>query len=215
VKVKLDKSSFPYKIAHYEFTIDGVIFTFQPYQILHGKYPDPNDPFVGIGIPQTIPVWIDSDNYAMEYNRKAELLKVFEGINKKQKEHVLAGLPKATGVEKTLDQLFDLKEWIGITVDLATPILTSLTRDEATAALAMIGANHEDILADSSVQSALDRGISQMARTYTETTLDQLKTVLSEKLTQPGGTNLDELTNAVDGVYSSADDRRNRRPMAP
>jgi hypothetical protein len=68
--VKLDKSSFRYKIGHYEFTIDGVIYHFQPYQILHGKYPDPNDSFVGIGVPQTIPVWIDSDNYAMEYNRK-------------------------------------------------------------------------------------------------------------------------------------------------
>jgi hypothetical protein len=37
---------------------------------LHIKYVDPSDPFVGIGIPQTIPSWIDSDNYAMEYNRK-------------------------------------------------------------------------------------------------------------------------------------------------
>jgi len=69
-RVKLNKSSFPYKISHYEFTIDGKILRFEPYQILHIKYPDPNDPFVGIGVPQTIPVWIDSDNYAMEYNRK-------------------------------------------------------------------------------------------------------------------------------------------------
>ena len=70
VRVKLNKSSFPYKLDHYEFTIDGKVFRFEPYQILHMKYPDPSDPFVGIGIPQTIPVWIDSDNYAMEYNRK-------------------------------------------------------------------------------------------------------------------------------------------------
>ena len=68
--MKLDKSSFPYKIGHYEFTIDSKVYHFQPYQILHVKYPDPKDPFVGIGVPQTIPVWIDSDNYAMEYNRK-------------------------------------------------------------------------------------------------------------------------------------------------
>jgi hypothetical protein len=70
VRVKLNKTSFPFKIDHYEFTIDGNIFHFQPYQILHIKYPDPGDPFVGIGVPQTIPVWIDGDNYAMEYNRK-------------------------------------------------------------------------------------------------------------------------------------------------
>jgi Phage portal protein len=70
VRVKLNKSVFPYVIDHYEFTIDNKIFKFDPYQIVHLKYPDPGDPYVGIGIPQTIPVWIDSDNYAMEYNRK-------------------------------------------------------------------------------------------------------------------------------------------------
>ena len=32
--------------------------------------------------------------------------------------------------------------------------------------------------------------------------------MLGEKLTQPGGTNLTELTEAVDGVYSFADERR-------
>jgi HK97 family phage portal protein len=507
VRVKLNKDSFPYKISHYEFTIDAKVYRFEPYQILHIKYPDPSDPFVGIGVPQTIPVWIDSDNYAMEYNRQyfqrgaqiglyiqtdtnvegnidrirrswqdrqggvenahrvpvmpkgvklehtgvthkdmdfqnlaeatrdrilagfrvsktilgtaesdtnrataetadyvfskrtikpkielvlsylneflvprygddiyltfidpvpedkafrtqemqasvgnmplmtqnearetylglgpvpggeqlmrptamqpagetaepegddvapeaepsggkqpsatpaklfkryaktiegwnanpirirtggkpasgagaqmrralteafkkqldrtpqfqfksikdlshaeymehwkrfadrseravEELHKVFIGINKRQREDVLANLPEATGVTKALDDLFDLKEWIGITVDLATPILTSLTRDEATAALAMIGADHQDILASASVQNALERGISKMARSYNETTLQQLKNVLSEKLSQPNGTNLTELTNAVDGVYSFADDRR-------
>jgi hypothetical protein len=72
----------------------------------------------------------------------------------------------------------------------------------------MIGADHEDILADASVRAAVDRSVSLMAQSYNETTLDNLKQVLGEKLSQPGGTNLDELTNAVDGVYSFADERR-------
>jgi hypothetical protein len=121
---------------------------------------------------------------------------------------MLANLPEETGVEKALDDLFDLKEWIGLTIDLATPILTNLTRDEATAALQMIGADQQDILADESTQQALERGISKMARSYTETTLQQLKDVLHEKLTQEGGTDLRELTEAVEGVYSFADERR-------
>jgi HK97 family phage portal protein len=491
VRTKIDKSSFPYKIAHYEFTIDGKVYTFQPYQILHMKYPDPNDPFVGIGVPQTIPSWIDSDNYAMEYNRKffingasvglyiqtdtnvesnieriragwgnrhegvenahktpvlpkgaklehtgvtqrdmdfsklteatrdrilagfrvsktilgtaesdtnrataetadyvfskrtikpkmllvisylneflvprygddlyltfidptpedkefrtqemtaaagtgvpimtqnearktylglgpidggdklmipstleqagvtqtpegedqtpqlaksktvegwhaktvrtriggklansniasfrralskafekaidktvkyetkslkdlshseymehwkrfadrsdiavAELKRIFRGIDAKQRKEVLENLPSATGVKKALGELFDLKEWIGITVDLVTPILAALAKDEATAALAMIGADHQDIFADTSTRAALERGISKMATSYNETTLDQLKKVLNEKLDQSGGTNLGELTNAVEGVYSYADERR-------
>jgi phage portal protein BeeE len=70
VRVHLQKDVFPYKLDHYTFTVDNKVFTFQPHQILHIKYPDPSDPFVGIGIPQTLPSWIDSDNYAMEYNRK-------------------------------------------------------------------------------------------------------------------------------------------------
>lgn len=53
---------------------------------------------------------------------------------------MLDNLPETTGVSKGLGELFDSKEWIGITIDLVSPILASLTRDEATAALAMIGA---------------------------------------------------------------------------
>jgi HK97 family phage portal protein len=490
VRVKLDKTSFPYKLSHYEYTLDTKVYTFQPHQILHIKYPDPNDPFVGIGIPQTIASWIDSDNYAMEYNRKffisgasvglyiqtdtnvegnldrirkswsnrqegvdnahrtpvlpkgvklehtgltqrdmdfdklttttrdrilaafrvsktilgtaesdtnrataetadyvfskrtikpkmllvisylneylvprygddlyltfidptpedkefrtqemqaavgnapvmtpnearrqfmglgpidggdqlmspatlgpigqtknpegedqtpnlvksftpegwhtkairvrtggktaysgasaarraltdafskaldkapgfqvksfadlthteymehwkrfadrsdqaeAELHRIFQGIDAKQREEVLANLPDATGVSKAVGELFDPKEWIGLTIDLATPVLMGLARDEATAALAMIGAQQRDILADEQTRAALERGISKMATSYNETTLAQLESVLGDKLTQPGGTNLRELTQAVDGVYSYADERR-------
>jgi len=137
-----------------------------------------------------------------------DLKTVFKGINKKQREEVLENLPEATGVEKSLGMLFDQKEWIAITIDLATPILRNLTKDEAAAALAMIGAQNQDILADEATEAALERGIAQMAKSYTETTLSQLKSVLSEKLNQSGGTNLTELTDAVDGVYSFADERR-------
>jgi hypothetical protein len=48
----------------------------------------------------------------------------------------------------------------------------------------------------------------RMAHSYNETTLEQLKTVLEDKLTQEGGTSLPELKEAVDGVYSFADERR-------
>lgn len=489
VRVKVDKSSFPYKLSHFEYTIDGKMYHFEPYQILHIKYPDPNDTFVGIGVPQTIPTWIDNDNYAMEYNRKffqngasigmyiqtetnvegnldrikssfrsehtgvqnahkipvlpkgaklehtgvthkdmdfaaltdatrdrilagfrvsktilgtaesdtnrataetadyvfskrtikpkmlmvvsffneylvprygddlyltfidptpddkaartaemqaavgsmpvmtqnearrgylglgpveggdvlmrpstmepagttaavegedqtpqlaktaegrlvktvrirtggktahsgaatlrqklseafkkafdskdkayvskginelthteymehwkrfadsaeeaeAKLKAVFDSINAEQKAEVIANLPSATGVTKGLEELFDPKEWINITIDLATPILTALTKDEATAAFSMIGVTGQNILADESTAEALERGIAKMATSYNETTLSQLKNVLTEKLNQTGGTNLTELTQAVDGVYSFADSRR-------
>ena len=492
VRVKLNKSVFPYTIDRYEFTIDGKIFKFDPHQILHLKYPDPGDPYVGIGIPQTIPTWIDSDNYAMEYNRKfflngaaiglyittttnvegsidrirqgfndryagnenahktpvlpkgvdlknagasnkdmdfakltettrdrilagfrvsktilgtaesdtnrataetadyvfskrtikpkmllilsflneflvprygddiyltfidpvsedkdarvremtaasggvpvmtqnearknylglgpitggdkllaptamapvgtteavegeelspqlakamtahgqlanamrvrtggktafsgsksmrstlrkafekamdgtpayefnsvteltkgeymehykrfdartghaeQELRRIFHNINTQQKREVIGNLPDVTGVTKAkLGQLFDPKAWMAVTIDLATPILDSLTKDEAAAALAMVGASTAiDILANAGTRAALDAGIAKMARSYTETTLDMLKTAIGDKLTQEGGTNLGEITAAVDDVYAFADDRR-------
>jgi phage portal protein BeeE len=37
MKVKLNKSSFPYRLGHYEFTLEGKIYQFQPCQILHIK----------------------------------------------------------------------------------------------------------------------------------------------------------------------------------
>ena len=494
VRVKLNKHVFPYKISHYEFTLDGKVMRFEPYQILHLKYPDPGDPYVGIGIPQTIPVWIDSDNYAMEYNRKffingaaiglfissetnvdgsidrirqgfndkyagtenahkipvlpkgtklehtgvthkdmdystlttvtrdrilagfrvsktilgtaesdtnrataetadyvfskrtikpkmlmivsflneflvprygddiyltfidpvpedkafrtqemtaaagtgvplmtqnearknylglgpidggdklmapaslapvgttdspegedkkpqlaktvrtasgqmtremrvrtggksafsqtrsmrksladafakaletkdfsqyssksvkdltkaeymehykrfdrraaqaeAELKRAFEGINREQKAEVMAKLSDVTGVKKALADLFDVKKWMQITIDLSTPILNSLVTDEGAAALSMIGADTFNIMSSASVRAALDAGIVKMAKSYNETTLAQLKASLTEKLSQDGGTNLAELTQAVDDVYSFADSRR-------
>ena len=64
------------------------------------------------------------------------------------------------------------------------------------------------MLADEQTRAALEHGIAKMVRSYNETTLKQLKKVLGEKLTQQGGTNLPELTQAVKDVYSLADERR-------
>lgn len=69
VKILLDKTVFPFKVKGYEFRQDGKKFNYQPYEIVHLKYPDPNNPYDGIGTVQQIPMWIDADNYAMEFNR--------------------------------------------------------------------------------------------------------------------------------------------------
>jgi hypothetical protein len=113
---------------------------------------------------------------------EAELKAVFKGINTKQREVVLENLPDATGVTKALDELFNTDEWISIVIDLATPILTSLAKDEAIAALAMIGAGQRDILGDAGTRAALERGIAKMAKSYNETTMSQLEKVLADKL---------------------------------
>ncbi|QQR82458.1 phage portal protein [Candidatus Campbellbacteria bacterium] len=58
----------PEFIKGYSYSVDGKSTTYKPAQILHIKYPDPNDPYQGIGTVQAISDWIDSDNYASEVN---------------------------------------------------------------------------------------------------------------------------------------------------
>lgn len=147
VRVKLDKSTFPYKLSHYEFTLEGKVYTFQPYQILHLKYPDPNDLFVGIGFVQSIPSWINSDNYLMEYNRKyflngaqiglyiqtdtnieGNIDRIRKGFDNRQagveNAHRVPVMPKGVKIEHT-----------GVThKDMDFPVLADVTRDRILAA---------------------------------------------------------------------------------
>ena len=58
----------PEFIKGYSYSIDGKTVTYKPAQILHLKYPDPNDPYQGIGTVQAILDWIDSDSFATEVN---------------------------------------------------------------------------------------------------------------------------------------------------
>src|ERR1035437_2723838 len=83
MKVKLNQMSYPYKVVGYEMTLDGRIFQYQPYEIIHIKYPDPSDPWHGLGTVQGIAEWIDNDNYATEFLRQffsngARIMGIFE-----------------------------------------------------------------------------------------------------------------------------------------
>ncbi len=69
-KIFLDKTTFPYKVVRYEMIDDNRKFIFKPHEIVHLKYPDPNDAISGLGTVQGIAEWIDNDNYAMEFNRQ-------------------------------------------------------------------------------------------------------------------------------------------------
>lgn len=67
VKVILNKITFPYKKTGYKFIIDGREFSFDPHQICHIKYPNPSDPFIGIGPTQGIAEWIDNDKNSTDF----------------------------------------------------------------------------------------------------------------------------------------------------
>jgi len=70
VRVNISRNTFPGKIESYEYEDQGRRYTFQPYEIVHIRYPDPSNPFVGIGTVQAIASWIQADNFAMEFNRQ-------------------------------------------------------------------------------------------------------------------------------------------------
>lgn len=70
VKVVLNRTTYPFKIDHYEFTFDQRMWTYKPYQIIQLKIPNPSDPYMGIGPVQGIAEWIDNDNNTTEFLRQ-------------------------------------------------------------------------------------------------------------------------------------------------
>lgn len=83
VRVHLDKTTYPFKINKYEFTFDSRKWFYEPYQIVQLKYPDPSNPYLGLGTVQAIAEWIDNDNSLTNFLRKffqngAQLGMIFE-----------------------------------------------------------------------------------------------------------------------------------------
>lgn len=70
VEIKLDKIKFPYRIAGYKHTIDGKDRTYEAFQIVQIKYPNPLNPYLGMGTVQGIAEWLDNDNNSTEFLRK-------------------------------------------------------------------------------------------------------------------------------------------------
>lgn len=70
VKVKINKTIFPFTLVGYEFTFDAKTWNFQPYQILHIKYPNPSNQFMGMGTVQGAAEWIDNDNAQTQFMRE-------------------------------------------------------------------------------------------------------------------------------------------------
>lgn len=70
VKVVIDKTTFPFKIFEYEFIIENTTKRFKPWQIVHLKWPNPSNQFVGLGTVAGIAEWIDNDNNTTEFLRQ-------------------------------------------------------------------------------------------------------------------------------------------------
>lgn len=148
--------------------------------------------------------------YKAFFNRVSPYEKIYrekiQEINEKQVEEVIKTLPsalKSKGQKKLT--LFDVDEWIKLTVSLLNPIATELFKKEADQAYKLIGLTPEDTLTPN-VLSAIKRTTELMAQSYNETTLQ----LLSDKLTQgqQEGLSIPELTNLVSEIYEFSNEVR-------
>jgi len=118
--MKMLKAPLPTFCTGYEYKIDGKTTTYKPYEIVHFRYPNPNDPYEGMGTVQAIMSWIVSEDFQTRYNLKFfkngariggflesdsaktpeqldYLKKSFEGIYAGiENAHKVAALPKGT-----------------------------------------------------------------------------------------------------------------------
>lgn len=82
-KLKVSKVTFPWKVTGYEFSIETSKYLYDPYQVIQLKYPNPGNPFIGLGTIQGVAEWLDNDNASTEFLRKffsngAQLGVIFE-----------------------------------------------------------------------------------------------------------------------------------------
>ncbi len=69
--VKVKPAKLPEFIAGYTYRTGGAEpQTFQPYQILHFRETNPNDPYMGLGPVEAVIESVDSDEWAREWNRR-------------------------------------------------------------------------------------------------------------------------------------------------
>jgi HK97 family phage portal protein len=142
-----------------------------------------------------------------------EVKDAIKALNAKQKKEVLANLPDLFGKSMQLDaksmqkavipDLFNIKNWIGLTIDAMTPILTELYKKEGEIAAAAFGKPGIDITEVPAAKTALDERIALLAQSYNETTMAQLKDKLAESLKLGNG--IQQATDLVEGVYGIAD----------
>lgn len=67
--IEIKKGKLPNFIEEYRYTVSGEVRIFYPYEILHFREGNPDDPYEGRGILEAIAHWVDADNYATEWNR--------------------------------------------------------------------------------------------------------------------------------------------------
>lgn len=129
---------------------------------------------------------------------------VLRKVNETQKKEVLRKLPTAIKRAKAVDadKLMDRDKYVKIIVDASVPIQTALFEQEGLEAAKLIGIEDIDLLTPA-VQEAINKSMTKMAESYTDTTIDLLKGKIEQGIED--GSSLDEMSGLVDDVYEFSD----------
>lgn len=140
-----------------------------------------------------------------EYVQAAEkdMRDTVQRINAEQKNAVLSHLPGIVGKAINPGDLFDVKQWISITVDALTPIVTTLFEEQAKQGAAEIGSTFS--FTDATRQ-AVHESVQMMGESYQQTTLAALESHINEGL--QSGESLADITKRVEQVYEWSNDSR-------
>lgn len=144
---------------------------------------------------------------------EAPIAEAVAKVNADQKEAVIKNLSRATKKgrytrRKAVDpaKLFDIDEWIKITVEAVSPSMAKILQAEGDEAAAQLGATFDSTDA---VEAALLASVQKFAESYQATARDTLAAKLNEAI--DAGQGLDQLTATVSSVYGDLDDYAAKR----
>ncbi len=136
-------------------------------------------------------------------------------LNASQRDEVIENLSHAIkenrfSHEKAIDptKLFDLNNWITLTVDAFDPILSDLYESEGKWASSLVGEPINPLL-DPTARTALSKSIGLLSESYNTTTLNTLEAKINEGLA--AGKSLDQMTQSVKEIYDWSDTWRAER----
>lgn len=140
-----------------------------------------------------------TDAYAEEIKKELIIL------NEKQKKQVLKNLSHAIKSQKAVDpdELFNLDNWIGLTVDALNSIAFRLFGIESRLAMELIDQPGIDISNSPEVRSALNDALDLLATSYNQSTLDMLESKINQGLED--GLSIDGLSQLIQDVYDFKD----------
>jgi HK97 family phage portal protein len=156
---------------------------------------------------------LSHDEYEVVYKAFASRVAPYEKLqadvvkqfNADQRKEVIANIEK---IKSTKDspkvEVFNKDKWVGVLIDLSTPVLGDLYNTEGSEASALIGSGNFRITPE--VQRAIDHSIELMSDSYNETTLSLIKDALTQA--QTDGSSLAELTDKINEIYDYSDEVR-------